>query len=547
MKPCFFRDRFDPAQWLHREKRPTWLSYAAYDGPSMITPSETGSAPSSALPIVEQIKPPLSPVTGARLECRAREIVANEPSLSASEAFGPRVAAGLGDGPNVLFEDHAGVPLFTGRGNSTLEYRALLLAGDGDVVFLPCARDPNFEAYCHNVLGLGNPTVLPIQRIEQLARTPLPVLVGQSRKLMSLLTDVADAHNTINLVPYIGSVHVWRLAEKLAAAAGCQVRVAAPPPRLARAANDKLWFSNIIADVLGGAALPPSSYAHGPAALTGRVAALARHYEKVVVKVPDSAGSLGNIVLDCAPLRRLGPVELRRWLLSILSRVGVSSFPLLIGVWDQPVVSSPSVQLWIPTVDDGLPVVEGIFEQLVTGPQAEFIGAVPSPLASNWQERIAGEAMQLAYLLQRMGYFGPCSFDAVLVGKDTRSAELHWIECNGRWGGVSIPVKLANRLIGDWARCSLAIVQNTDYAIQARPFSAALQHLGGRLFQAGQGETGVVLLTPGNIVRGSGLHFIVLARTPEEAEREVLDVTRLLRRGLPKSRLLHRQLEDGRL
>src|SRR5947209_13015601 len=40
------------------------------------------------------------------------------------------------------------------------------------------------------------------------------------------------------------------------------------------------------------------------------------------------------------------------------------AFPLVAGAWDDPVVDSPSVQLWVPPAGDGLPVVEGVFSQV---------------------------------------------------------------------------------------------------------------------------------------------------------------------------------------
>ena len=40
------------------------------------------------------------------------------------------------------------------------------------------------------------------------------------------------------------------------------------------------------------------------------------------------------------------------------------------------------------------------------------------------------------------------SLDALLTGQDMSNAELHWIECNGRWGGVSIPMTAARNLPG---------------------------------------------------------------------------------------------------
>src|SRR5690606_17302709 len=113
----------------------------------------------------------------------------------------------------------------------------------------------------------------------------------------------------------------------------------------------------------------------------------------------------------------------------------------------------PSVQLWIPprpAAEEGAPadpVVEGVFTQLL-GSAGEFMGGAPSRLPAAVQARLAQEAVYLGGLLQALGYVGRCSLDAILVGDDPHGATPHWIECNGRWGGMSIPMTLANRLVG---------------------------------------------------------------------------------------------------
>ena len=48
--------------------------------------------------------------------------------------------------------------------------------------------------------------------------------------------------------------------------------------------------------------MPLTFPAFGPAALTGRVAALARRYDRIAIKLPDSAGSAGNLSLDSADI-----------------------------------------------------------------------------------------------------------------------------------------------------------------------------------------------------------------------------------------------------
>ena len=87
-------------------------------------------------------------------------------------------------------------------------------------------------------------------------------------------------------------------------------------------------------------------------------------------------------------------------------------YPLLVAVWESPLVASPSVQLWIPHRTTGAPIVEGVFEQIVE--EGHFVGASSSTLPAALRQRIAEEAVYIACLFQELGYFGRCGLDTVL-------------------------------------------------------------------------------------------------------------------------------------
>jgi hypothetical protein len=95
-----------------------------------------------------------------------------------------------------------------------------------------------------------------------------------------------------------------------------------------------------------------------------------------------------------------------------------------------------------------------------------FVGSVPAELQKRWQFRLAEDAMRLASALRLLGHFGRCSLDALLVGQTLDSAALLWIECNGRWGGVSIPITIVNRLTGGGAKAKF-LVRDTVQAGKA--------------------------------------------------------------------------------
>ncbi len=436
--------------------------------------------------------------------------------LGDTKGFGPRVSAGLGPWPALVLEDHSAIRLFEDAGNLMYSYRALLLAGAGDLVVIGVPRSESFERYCRECLNLGRVRVL----------VPYDDAVGKSitrrclddPELIERSADLARRSGGLNVTPYMGTGVTWLLAARIASCAECEVCVAAPPPRLTRRSNDKLWFAERVKELFGGAALPPSHPVFGLTALAARVADLARRHETVAIKLPDSASSEGNMVLDIGRTVLASPGRLRADLEDRLRGVGwLGRYPILVTAWEQPLLASPSAQLWIPPRNQGEVVVEGIFDQTVTGTARVFAGAAPTALSGPWQDRIAQEAGRMGYLFQRLGYVGRCSFDAIVVGVDEARADLHWVECNGRWGGTSIPMTLANRLTGDWRRKPFVVIERDDLSGPARPLDSFLEEYAEDLYLPGRQSRGAVVLSPGQIERGSGFEVMVLGDTLEEA------------------------------
>ncbi|HET9772460.1 MAG TPA: hypothetical protein VFS16_16315 [Acidimicrobiia bacterium] len=477
-----------------------------------------------SLPVVEQIPVTVSDAEQRRIAALAEELRRADAALrdEARPAGGGRVRQGAGDGPALVFEDHGEIPLFTEAAPSALEYRSLLLAGDDDVFALGGPRVPDFEVYARDGLRLGDVDVLP--------RPPgstgaLPDALLADEASMGRLVRRAREHGSFTVIPYLSTAAAWRLAGAIAEGAGVGVSVLAPPPALAARVNDKTWFSRRVAEVLGPDALPETGWAADALQLTHSLQILAKRHRRLVVKMPDSAGGVGNVVLDSGDVAGLDHDRLLAHVWDRTGRAGRGwAFPLLVGAWDDPIVDSPSVQLWVPQRGDGLPVVEGVFSQVLKGARGSFVGAAPTRLPPEWQERLAGEAVRLALLFQELGYFGRCSFDAVLAGSDPGTAAGHWVDCNGRWGGVSIALTAANRLTGDWARRPFVIVQRSRLRMPARALPDVLDEIGPLQFRAGEGRTGAVVLAPCRLIEGTGMNLMVLAGDVAGAESDAATV-----------------------
>ena len=470
-----------------------------------------------SIPIVAQPLPAIEPGERRRLRDLAAAMLTAEPGLASPGRHDPLLGQGIGDEPALLIGDQIEIPLYDTRAAAALEYRVALLAQPGDLVVVS-RRDRPFEHYLAAYLGLGGVQFLQADG-RQRQRLPVCQRCRTDQELRRAVRAFAASAGRILLLSYLSTGHSWRMAKDIAHATGTAVRVCGPSPRLSRRANDKIWFADCVRQVIGEFALPASHAAYGPAAAAAHVARLCRKAPRVVVKVPDSAGSSGNIVLESDDIAGLSLGALRRRLVDLLRASGWHDrYPVLIGIWEADVVSSPSVQLWLPLAKDGPPVVEGVFEQRLEGTVGEFVGAVPATLSAGLRARLVSEAARLAYLLQALGYFGRCSFDAIIVAGRPQPL-VHWIECNGRWGGVSFPMTLANRL-GRTARdAGMVIIHNDRPNPQVRTTEDLIDRLHGLLYRAGSSDEGIVLVAPVDQLLGRGLYLLSLAGNQRRAEQ----------------------------
>ena len=470
----------------------------------------------ATLPIVAQLAIGIEQEERDRLCAWAKHLLDNDPAL-ARIPFEGSLACGLSAHPSVIFEDHANIVGTKPEERHAYAYRGLMLAGESDLFITDEPRCLAFERYCRDMLGLGHAAVDTAAPVANLSLTKR---ILQDDRLLDAFAQQARLAGGLNLVPYMGNGGAWAIAGKIAERSGVLVRVAAPPPRLTERVNNKLWFGARVGDVLGSRALPPSYRAYGPSAMIGLLRWLAKRHPSVAVKLPSSASSEGNFVFDAAHLLSRSARPLMHEIIEALDRSGWQRrFPVQVTAWERPILASPSVQLWIPETATANPVVEGVFEQQLAGRIARFSGAEPSALPRLWIRRLAGEAGRLAFFLQQLGYVGRCSFDAIMLGDDLENAELHWIECNGRWGGVSIPMTLMNRLTGDWMKRPFIVIDIAKRDQPAEPFSDFMARMRASLYGVDGRQSGAIVLSPTRIELGSGHLLAIVGSTIEEARR----------------------------
>lgn len=442
----------------------------------------------------------------------AEKIRADEPRIADTTVFGALVNQGCGRHPTILFGSSGEIPLLARTRTSRFDYRIGWLARRGDVVVIGGDRNRDFETYQQSILGTDAVTYLGVPAPGTRPDQPSTVTCLHADACFRRLRAAVDTRGGATLMAHLTTGTVWALAARLAAETGKPVDVAGPAPLLSRRANDKLWFGAVCSQLLGAGSVPEKRAAHCAAALARHVADLARKHDRLVLKIPDSAGAAGNMILNSATLRGLSLRALCACLRDLLeSRWQGGLYPLAVEVWDANVLSTPSVQCWIPPADDAEPVIEGVFEQALEHGQGAFIGAIQAELPRETDRELVAQAAQFALLFQRLGYFGRCSFDALLLGKRLADAKIHWVECNARWGGVSLPMSLVNRLREPDDHPGYVIVQLARADAARRSFATVMEKLAGLEFDPGT-RSGVVVLSPDIFERGAGVHFLSVGR-----------------------------------
>jgi hypothetical protein len=183
---------------------------------------------------------------------------------------------------------------------------------------------------------------------------------------------------------------------------------------------------------------------------------------------------------------------------------------VLAVAWEEAAVS-PSTQTWIPPLGRGEPIVEGVYEQILEGPEQVFVGSRPwsGPVA----DRLSATSTSVARELQQLGYVGRCSFDFIVLD-DERA---RFTECNGRWGGTSIPMSLVDRLVPG-NRPPYRAQDFVSRHLMGTSFEEVQSLLGSELYDPASGEGRFILYNVGPLRKSGKLDVIALSTTQERAE-----------------------------
>lgn len=425
------------------------------------------------------------------------------------------------DWPHLHLEDVTGIPFLDGVvGIEQYQHRARVRAQHGDLFAAGTTPAPGYEDYCQQRLALGAPELI-------LATDEDPRAIAQACNTPDVLDRLADhARHAGGLVihPYMAIAAVWELADALRARTDLPCAVLGPPPPTLWIANDKSHLSTLVEELLGPEWIVETARAKDALAIAQALSDLATRCDWVGLKRTRCASAMGNLVLDARELRAASPDELRTLVETFLTRTQwCEGEDVLIVEWLQTDLS-PSTQVWIPPASQGPPRLDGVYEQLLEGPEKMFLGSRPSTLPDALNAKMGQASLKVCDALQKLGYVGRCSFDFIVSG-DPLSPDAHprITECNGRWGGTSTPMHLVDRLFPAHRPHYVA----TDFYLppshQGMTFPELCEQLGDDLYDASTGTGRYILYNVGPLAERGKFDIIALGETPAIARQNLED------------------------
>lgn len=422
------------------------------------------------------------------------------------------------DCPALHLDDVSDIPFLVDiAGVEEYQHRARLRCGDGDLFATVTAQTPGYERYCREWLGLGSPTHLRSHP----TTNALAVASGcRHREPLGRLIDIARTAGGLEIHPYMGIDAVWTLAELVADAAQVRVSVLGPAPPVTWIANDKALFAEVVEATLGPGWLPEAVTVTDPGEMTAQLRALGRRHRRVGLKRTRCASAMGNKVYQSPTVLAGNKQAVQGEVERFLQRTEwVPGEEVVVVAWEEA-VASPSTQLWIPP--NGPPRLDGIYEQILRGPEQVFVGSRPSTLPAGVNEGLASAARQVAGSLQQLGYVGRCSFDHLVLGDPHGAFTLRFTECNGRWGGTSAPMHLIDRVLGG-PRPPYRAQDISSPGLVGVSFEDLLARFGPRLYDRRRGTGRYLLFNVGPLQRFGKLAVIALGGSQQEAD-EALEV-----------------------
>lgn len=424
--------------------------------------------------------------------------------------------------PILHLEDVSAIPFIDGvAGIEEYQHRARVRAKEGDLFASISAPAPGYEEYCRDHLGLGRVECVQAEKRGTASEVALACSGGDALERISKKARAADG---MIVHPYMGIEAVWGLASVLEGEASVPVHVLAPVPSALWIANDKQRLDEVARLIGLEHILVDTRWSDSAESIASSLRELASLHTTVGLKRTRCASAMGNEVHTSASILEGDEAATLSLVQNFLER---TEWPgdeqVLVVQWAETHLS-PSTQLWIPPLGEGSPRLDGVFEQLLEGPEKVFLGSRPSTLPKPVERALGEASLDLCVAFQEMGYVGRCSFDFLVLGDVNGDFEVKLTECNGRWGGTSTPMYLVDRLIP--AKRPAYIAQDVmDASLVGVPFTQILERTraAGELFDPNSGQGRFIYYNVGPLTEKGKLDVISIGSDPEDARHGMLE------------------------
>jgi len=419
--------------------------------------------------------------------------------------------------PTLYLDDVSAIPFLIGvSAVEEYQHRARVRAGDGDLVASVTPPVAAYQTYCRDRLRLGDPEIIVAEVVTEAIAVTQACWEG---KAFDRIVERATP-NGLTIHPYMSIEPVWELAARVKKETGGTCSVIGPPPPVTWVANDKALFSEVVRAVLGSDWLVDTRSDGDPKSLARHLAELAETHELVALKRARCASGMGNQIFEAGVLRRKSTRDVESDVRSFLQRTEWDGQESVLAVgWEEATVT-PSTQLWLPPPGQGPPELQGVYEQILTPGTSVFLGSRPSSLPDAVNRRVGEASLALATAFQELGYVGRCSFDLLVVGDPRGDHRIRFVECNGRWGGTSIPMHLVDRVVQQHNERPPYRAQDFEHPdLVALPFEKILERVGDALYDTPSGRGRYIFYNVGPLAKVGKLDVIALGKTQEDAEK----------------------------
>jgi len=421
--------------------------------------------------------------------------------------------------PTLQLDDVSGIPFLVDiAGVEEYQHRGRLRAADHDIYVTVTAAADGYEEYCQERLHMGAPTHLVADPVGPPIAVARACTAGFAH---ARLVQIASEAQGMMIHPYMGIEDVWELAAMLSVDAKAPVHVLAPPPPVTWIANDKASFDELVTRVLGRDALVETRIARDTKSIEANLRAVAKHHERVGLKRTRCASAMGNAVFasrDVASERGAA-----RAVREFLYRTEWPKGEEVLAVAWLETDLSPSTQLWIPPTGRGEPRLDGIYEQILKGKEKVFVGSRPSTLPDAVNRELGTSALMVGAALQELGYVGRCSFDHLVTGDVHGDFQVVFTECNGRWGGTSMPMSLLDRLL-EGPRPAYRAQDVVYPELVGAKFADLLELAGDVMFRKDSGRGRFIFYNVGPLPGHGKFDVISIGTNQEDAERGMLEI-----------------------